>query len=177
MVMEYFAFLVIFIIGFLTKLADMAVDDGLNIPKHVSYVTGAVYGILIAYVITSYPILSPLGLAVVLAVLLMRKIDAAPHDIGIAMMLLTLALLGFPKTDSMLLLLFLVAGISDEVLSDFADKGKVKGLAGEILKKRIILEIVCLSFSALTGKWMVFLGIFFYDAGYILTGKVGERFI
>ena len=58
-----------FVVGILTRIADMAADDGLKLNKFLVYATGALYGLLIAYIITQHPVLAELGIAVLLAVI------------------------------------------------------------------------------------------------------------
>jgi len=166
----------VFATGFLTKLVDLSVDEGLKIARPLIYMAGAAYGILIAYVISNYPLLSPLGLAVVFAVMLAGKIDRKPHITGIVFMVIFLGIWGFAETDLVLLSIFLFAGTMDEIFSDLADKRKIKGKAAKVFENRIILEITALSVSLATGYWIIFLGMLSYDLGYFFTGKTGRYF-
>lgn len=168
---------VIFLIGILTKFVDLVVDDGFKTKKPIAYVLGAVYGILIAYVISNYPLLSPLGLAVVFAVMLAGKIDKKPHITGVVLMVIFLGLWGFAETDLVLLSLFLFAGVMDEIANDLVDKKKIKGKPAKVLEKRVILEITTFFVSFATGYWIIFLGMLSYDAGYLLTERTGRKFI
>jgi len=172
----YEVLLATFSIGILTKFVDLIVDDDLKIARLVPYAAAISYGVLIAYVITNYPLLAPLGFAIVVAVLLTRKIDSKPHIAGVAFVVLFLILSGFPSIDLILFAVFLVAGGLDEMLNDFADKGKIKGIPAKIFEKRVVLEIAAFSVSLFTGYWILFLGMFSYDIGYLLTTRTGRYF-
>lgn len=165
-----------FSIGVLTKFVDMVVDDGLNVQKPITYTASVAYGILIAYVVANYPLLAPLGLAVVVAVLLAKKIDSKPHIVGVVSMGLFLLLLGLPRIDLILFAIFVFAGGLDEVLSDMSDTGKIKGVLAKVFEKRIILEIVTFLVSFATGYWLIFLAMLSYDTGYFLVKKSGRYF-
>lgn len=165
-----------FATGFLTKFVDAIVDDGLKVRKAFAYAAGIIYGVLIAYMITAYPLVAPLCIAIVLAVLITKKIDRRPHNIGIAVMFLSLALLGFPKVDPLLLAIFLISGALDEIGNDLPDKGRFKGTPRRILRFRIITEMAALLVSLVTGYWIIFLAILSFDIGYLITKKMVERF-
>ncbi|MEE9323396.1 MAG: hypothetical protein V3U72_02515 [Candidatus Aenigmarchaeota archaeon] len=171
----YEVLLATFSIGVLTKFADLIVDEGLG-KKWMAYAGGIAYGVLIAYVIAGYPLLAPLGLAVILAVLLTKKIDSKPHVLGVASMVLFLAFWGLESLDVILLAVFLAAGVADEIVSDFADRGRVKGIPAKILEKRVVLDVTAFFVSFVTGYWIIFLGIFSFDIGYLLVRRTGERF-
>ncbi len=172
----YEVLLATFSIGILTKFVDLVVDDGLHIPKSITYAAGIAYGVLIAYVLANYPLLAPLGFAIVIAVLLTRKIDRKPHIAGVVSMVLFIFLWGFPEIDLILFAVFLMAGGLDELLSDMSDKGRIKGILARVFEKRVILEVVTFLVSFATGYWIIFLGMFSYDAGYFLIEKVGRYF-
>ena len=174
--MEYVVFPAIFFIGVLTKFVDLAVDDSLNIPKPLVYASAVAYGILAAYVITNYTILAPLGLAVVAAVLITGKIDRKPHALGVVIMVLFMFFWGLQAVDPVLLLILLAAGIADEITSDLADKGKVKGVSAKVLGRRFILEVAAFFVSLSTGYWIIFLGILIFDAGYFIAEMLGKKF-
>ena len=94
MIRMYESLLWMFAIGVLTRIVDMAVDDGMKLPEYLAYAGGVAYGILIAYVVANYPLLSPLCLGVVIAVMLTGKIDRKPHIAGIGAMVLFQGLWG-----------------------------------------------------------------------------------
>jgi hypothetical protein len=174
--MDLLALLFIFLAGILTKFADMIADEGLQIRKIFSYAVGIVYGMLIAYVLVTHPLLAPLGMAVVLSVLLAEKIDRKPHNIGIASMFLFLAIWGFPQIDMVLIAVFLAASLLDEAVSDLADRKRIKGIAGKIAEYRPVLEITAFLVSLITWQWIIFIGMLSFDVGYRLTTELGKRF-
>jgi hypothetical protein len=166
----------IFLIGVLTKFADLIADDGLQIMWAFSYATGIAYGILIAYIISTHPLLAPMAMAAVLAVLLTNKIDRSPHNIGIASMFLFLAVWGFPSIEIWMMAAFLVAGVIDEVGNDRADQGKFKGLTKKIFEHRLIFDITAFIVSYVTGEWIIVISSLGFEAGYLMTDKLGDRF-
>ncbi len=168
---------VVFIIGILTKLADLIADDGIEIRWIFSYAIGVVYGILIAYILTTHPVLAPIGLAAVLAVLLTKKIDRKPHNIGIASTFLFLAVWGLPRIDILMTAVFLTAGLIDEIGNDRADSGRIKGSLKKLFDYRLVFELTAFSVSLVTGEWIIFLGILSFDIGYLLTKRIGKKFV
>jgi hypothetical protein len=171
--MDFLILIPVFIAGVLTKFADLIADEGLEIRRAFSYLTGIVYGVMIAYIIATHPLLAPLGLAAVLAVLLTKKIDQRPHNIGIAAMFLFLGIWGFPKIDIVMISVFLAAGLVDEIGNDRADQGKMKGLLKKVFEYRLVFELTAFMVSLLTGEWIIFLGMLSFDVGYLLTKRVG----
>jgi len=174
--MDFIILLLVFFTGVLTKFADLIADDGLEIRRVFSYTIGVVYGVLIAYIIATHPMLAPMGLAAVLAVLLTKKIDRKPHNIGIASLFLFLGIWGFPKIDVILIGIFLAAGLVDEIGNDRADQGRVKGILKKVFEYRLIFELTAFMVSLLTGEWIIFLGMLSFDVGYLLTKRVGAGF-
>lgn len=172
MVMDFGILSLIFFVGILSRIADMISDDGLKVRKPLDHITGIVYGSLIAYVIVFYPAIAPLGIAVVTAVIIMGKIDSAPHNLAIASMILLLAYWGLPEVNLMIAAVFLIAGISDEIGNDLADNGRIKGIKAKVLGKRYILEASAISISLATGEWMFFAALLSFDVGHVLTEKI-----
>lgn len=170
-------FIFVFFIGILTKLADLIADDGIEMRRIFSYSIGIIYGILIAYVLVTHPLLAPMALAAVLAVLMTKKIDRKPHNLGIASMFLFLGIWGLPKIDIFLAAVFLAAGIIDEIGNDMYDRGKIKGALRKIFEYRLVFELAAFSVSFATGEWMMFFGMLSFDIGYLLTKKIGMKFV
>ena len=167
--------LAIFSVGILAKLTDLIVDEGLDL-KRFGYFLGIVYGILIGYVLISNPILASLGLAITISVIVTRKIDHLQHALGIASMLVILGIFGMPSLDPILLVIFLIGGIVDEIMSDLADRNKLKGFLKTFFSYRLTLELLTFLVSLITGLWILFMGMILFDAGYILTERIGRRF-
>ena len=166
----YEVLILTFALGVLTKSADIGGKS------RFSYLAGGVYGVLAAYILSNYPVLAPLGLSIVLAVLLTGKIDTRAHAFGIAFMLLFLGVWGFRGVDLILLVIFLLAGVADEIMNDLADSRRIKGKFARIFGKRVILEITAFFVSFLTNEWLMFLGMISYDTGYVIAGAVSGRF-
>ncbi len=173
------ALVLVFAAGVLTRMADMIADDGLDINRYVGYAIGAFYGFLGAYIITQYPLLGELGIAVVLPVLFTSKIDHPVHGIGIATMLFFLAIYGINPLNLALLSLFITGGIVDEAGNHLSDKRKLKGIVGRFLGYRLTMETVTFAVSMYTGNWIIFLAMIAYDAGftYIFPESVKRKLI
>ncbi|MCJ7816542.1 MAG: hypothetical protein MUP55_01670, partial [Candidatus Aenigmarchaeota archaeon] len=126
----YIILIVVFLVGVLTKFADLAGDDGLKTRKLFSYPAGAIYGFLAAWILVSEYYLAPIVVGSVIAVLVTKKIDYRPHNIGIASMVLFLGFWGFPAVDMLLLAIFAILGIGDEIGSDMVERGRIRGVIG-----------------------------------------------
>jgi hypothetical protein len=169
-------------IGFLCKFTDFIVDEsiktkGLEPLKYIGYAFSFIYGILTAYVMTTTPVLAPLGFAIILALLFTKKLDHITHYIGIATIFLFLALWGFPQITFTYMIVFLVFAILDEIVNDLADLGKVKGPFRLFFKYRLSLELMAFIISWWLGEWIVFISILFFDIGYSVTRKVMDMLL
>lgn len=173
------AILTVFTIGILTRIADMIADDGLKLNRYLGYSIGTLYGFLIAYVITQYPLLAEMGIAVILAVVFTMKIDHPVHGAGIISMLVFLFIYGMGPINLMLLSVFLIGGALDEIGNHFSDKGKLKGIFGRFFKLRLTMEAVTFGVSVYTGNWIIFLAMVSYDIGftYLFPGSVRRKLI
>jgi hypothetical protein len=170
-----YAILLLFAAGFLVKLSDMFSDGKAgkkNLTHYASHVSGILYGIISGYVIVTYPVLAPLGVAVMLSVLFTKKIDHPVHFLGIGSSVIVFSFLGLPKVELIPLVFFLCGGAADEIGNGLADNKKIKGLAGRFFGWRLTLETFALVFSAVTGIWPVFFSILSFDAGYILADRI-----
>ena len=87
----YPAIVVSALIGFLAKFTDLIVDDGLKINKYIGYAGSIAYGFLLAFLMNSYPVLTPLCLAVSISLIMTGKIDAPTHSFAIANMIFFIA--------------------------------------------------------------------------------------
>jgi hypothetical protein len=165
-----------FAAGFLTKFTDLIVDKDIKADKRLAYITGPLYGLAIAYVMTTEPALAPLGVALTLAVIITRKIDRLPHTLGIAALAAGLVAMGFRGADVFQVAAFLLAGIGDEIGNSLADKGKIKGVPARLLKSRLMfIEPAAFIVSTLTGQWIIFAGIVCFDAAYQLTTRLAGK--
>ncbi len=169
----------VFITGVLNRIADMIADDGLMLDKHAGYAIGILYGFLIACIITQFPVLAELGLAVILSVLITGKIDHPAHYLGIASFLFFLAVFGFGPLNIALLLVFVLGAALDEAGNQLSDKGKLKGMHGAFFRFRLTMEALTLAVSAYTGNIFYFLAMLAYDAGftYVFPRRVRRKLI
>lgn len=163
------------LIGFLTKFADIIADDGLKIKGSFTYAVGIAYGLLTAYVLVTEPLLAPVIMAAVVSMVAMKKIDKEPHMIGIASLLFIIGFWGFPSINILFMTIFIIAGVLDEIGNDMSDKNKIRGRAKLAFSYMFISEITAFIVSALTGAWIIFIGMIVFDAGYIVTGETGKR--
>jgi hypothetical protein len=158
--------LAVLIAGIFTRIADMIADDGLYLSRYIGYTIGAFYGFLGAYIITQYPLLGELGIAVVLSVLFTSKIDHPVHAIGVATTLFFLAIYGLNPLNLALLSIFIAGGIVDEAGNYLSDKRKLRGIMGRFFGYRLTMEAVTFCVSFYTGNWIIFLAMIAYDAGF-----------
>ena len=162
-------FAISLLVGILTEFVDLAEEHGLKTPKKVSYATGAIYGILLAYA-ASYFALSSLVIGVMLGLIFTKKIDGYGHYFGLITFAIFTILLGIPEFSIYLFFLFFAASMLDELLHK-ADFKRVK-----VLSKRPMLEITSFAFSALTGLWIFWVAILAYDLGaYVMMKKIVYR--
>jgi len=160
------AVLLVFSAGVLTRIADMAADDGLKLSRYTGYATGALYGFLIAYAITHYPLLAELGIAVIAAVLITSKIDHPVHAAGLATAIIFFTVYGIGPLSVPLLAFFMISGALDELGNNLSDSGRIHGLISRFFKYRLTMELAAFTVSCMTGNWMVFLAMVSYDAGF-----------
>ncbi len=171
----YLILLSIFIAGLLTKLADMIADDGLKVRALFAYIIGLSYGALGAFIIVSDVYLAPVVIAGIAAVIVTNKIDRKPHNLAIASMFLFLAVWGFPSVNLILLVVFLAAGIVDEIGNDMADRKRINGRLKRIFDYRLISDISAFFASLITGQWIIFLGMAAFTVGYALMEMSESR--
>lgn len=170
----------LFVVGVLNRLIDLKYDDGLKINMYLVYFFGISYGLLIAHVINLFPVLFELGIGLVLAVLLTKKIDQFGHALGIISLFLLLAINGFPAVNLAILAFFLLGGIFDELLNDYVDSRKMKNkIFSGFFKYRLTMEVVTLVLSVVTGNLIYFIAMVSYDAGfsYIFSDKIKRKLI
>jgi hypothetical protein len=159
-------FPIVFIIGFLNRIADMVSDDGLKLNRPLAYFAGILYGFLIAYVITAYPVLAELGMAIILSVILTGKIDHPVHYLGLGSMLFFLVIYGISPINITLLIVFIVGAGIDEFGNGLADRKRIKGILGTFFHYRLTMEVLTFMVSIVTGFWIFFLAMISYDAGF-----------
>jgi len=161
-----------FIIGFMAKFTDLIVDDGLNINKYIGYSGSVVYGFLLAFLMYSYPALTPLCLAVSISVIMTGKIDAPTHSLAIASMMFFIAFFGLPEVNYLLLIVFIAGGLADEMGNDYTDKKKKNKFMRLFFQNRLSLEVTVFMISLITGEWILWISMASFDIAYIITGKI-----
>jgi len=171
------ALLLSFLIGVLTRIADMVSDDGLRMNRALAHAAGAAYGLLIAAMIHMFPVLAPLGLAILLSCIFTGKIDSTVHYAGLGAFVLSAALLGFVMPDPFLLAAFLAAGLADEIGNGLADRSRIRGPLASFFSLRLTMEAAALLASAYTGAWIYIASMLSYDLGftYIPAGLRAAR--
>ncbi|MBN1156450.1 hypothetical protein JXA85_02455 [Candidatus Woesearchaeota archaeon] len=161
-------------IGFLTKFADS--EHGKKITKKslTKIVAGILYGFMMAFVVKTEPLVAPLFIATVIGVTISGKIDAIGHFFGISSFVFFLATYGLEKINLLLLLLFLLVATVDELVNTYiVDRKRIKNrLLSNVLAKRPFLEIAAFAFSAVTGAWIVWFSLLFFDVAYNATTSV-----
>jgi hypothetical protein len=164
----------VFAAGVLSRVTDMAADDGLRLDRRLVLSAGALYGIIAGYVVASFPALAELGVAVLISVLAAGKIDHPGHRVGVIAMLAAIALLGMGPLSLPLLALFVAGGALDELGNGLADSGRLDGVLGRFFRLRLTLDLLALAASAVTGSWLLLAAALAYDAGF--TYAFPDRF-
>ena len=160
--------------GFLVKLSDELIDT-IRRPR-LAYLPGLAYGAIAAWAVLETPVLAPLAVGIVLAVILTKKIDHGAHAVAvIAFAVPLLARLG--KMDWLLLAVFSLAAAADELGNPLADRGKIRGIAYKFFRYRMSLEAAAVAVSAATGSWEFVAAIALFDAGYIIAEKISGKAI
>jgi len=158
-------------LGFLTKLVDLEADEKIDL-KGLGSFFALTYGLIMVFAIRTLVDLSPLILAVIIAVVTAGKIDNFSHGIGVGTALAGTLILGLPSISPIPFLLFLSTALLDEVLSDLADMGKLTGLLGSFFRIRPFLELSALSYSIYTKCLGIWMFIFIYDLSYQITSRI-----
>jgi len=168
-------YLLVFLTGLLNKLADLVADDGLKLKKCIFYPIGPIYGFLIAYIITTYPVFAPLGMAIMLSCIIAGKIDSKVHYVGIGTFFFFIYLFGLPAINLPIFAAFFCAGLIDEIGNYYADKGKFRGMIHSFFHYRRTTDVAAVLVSALTGLWIYLLAVICYDVGYVYIFQVKDR--
>ncbi len=160
--------------GFLVKITDELIDTAKR--PRLAYLPGIAYGATAAWAVLAMPLLAPLAIGIVFAVLLTKKIDHGAHAVAvIAFAIPLLARLG--KIDWLLLTVFAAAAIADEIGNPLADMGKLKGIAYKFFRYRLSLEVAAVAVSAATGSWEFIAAVVVFDTGYIIAEKISGKAI
>ncbi len=146
-----------FVAGLLVKTVDW-LDDERKSKNPLKYILGAVYGIVIGYLIGNASF-SLIFLAALIAQVVARKIDTVAHRIGFAASILTAVFFQVPSIDLYVLGYFMVLAFLDEI--DYM--GKLRPLT----RYRPFLKVGALPL-VLLGRLDYFIGIMAFDIGYEL---------
>ncbi len=158
-------------LGFLTKLVDLEVDEKIDL-KGLGSLFALIYGLIMLLAIRTLLELSPLILAVIIAVVVVGKVDNFHHGIGVGTALAGTLVLGLPSINPIPFFIFLSTGLLDEIVSDLADMGKLTGCLGSFFKIRPFLELSALAYSIYARHIEFWMFIFIYDVSYQLTSRI-----
>lgn len=162
------------IAGILSKLVDLAEEHGLRFHPRASNIAGIAYGAILAYLISFSPELSSLCLAVIIAVLVSGKIDTLGHGLAMLSALILVPIFGLPQIALLQLIVFVLAGVADEIISDRL-AGR-KSLASRLMSLRPILEVSAFAISMIYWQWIIWFGLLLYDIGYAsISRAMGGR--
>ncbi len=165
-----------FITGLVVKLTDVMVDDKKKILFNgFENVLGIFYGILIGAMVSRFSIVAPLWIGVIIGLVVMGKFDSMAHLIAFPFIALTIYLLGTVEIDIVLIFLFAVACVVDEIMSDYADKAKKKKKIHKFLQLRPFVEIAALIVSIIMMRFEFIVAIFSFDVGYVLVTKMYKK--
>jgi len=168
-----FLYFLAFICGSLTKFTDNLVD---NRPQKrfskAAVLAGISYGLVAGFLSSTSQVFATLATALAIAMLLSGKIDARPHQAGLAALFATALFLGIPGIDFFVLVLLAALAFADEALNDFADRAAKKGLVKKIVGLRPSMEIGTLAIGFLTGSFAYFFAIFSFDLAYHAIEKI-----
>ncbi|MFH0885369.1 MAG: hypothetical protein V1861_06695 [Candidatus Micrarchaeota archaeon] len=154
-------YIIAFISGALVKTVDW-LDDTKKSKSPVKYLLGALYGLLIGYLIGRASF-SLIFLAALAAQVFARKVDTTAHKLGFLVAAVSLLYFSFPTIDAGLFILFLALAFLDEM--DYI--GKLRWVA----EYRPFLKIGAL-LPAIFGVWDYFFGIIVFDIGYELVATL-----
>lgn len=172
--------------GIFVKLIDEWSDreEGLMIGAVSGFfgpLFSAGYGVLLASVVVRAPVVFPLIISVLIAMIVCGKIDSPLHSVGLSAFLFVLFSLGAPGMSVLLFLFFFTGAMADEIWSDYAD-GELEGWKArdklpkpskwlwlKLFESRLMLEFCALAASIVLGSWTLFLTLLCFDAGYKLV--------
>ncbi len=167
--MNYIILLSLFV-GVFTRKVDDHYDKKRKMNKLLLIGLAVAYGAFIALIAEAVPSVVSLVLAVLVGLVASGKIDRYGHQIAVLSFVAVSLIFGFAALRGFniaMFLVFLVAGVADEVASDRC--AKHKNLGCMILSYRPLLEITAFLVSLYTGMWEVWLTLLLYDIG---TGYV-----
>lgn len=164
--------------GFFAKLAD-SLSDAAKKPakKWMANFAGALSGISAGILVFYSAEFAAVLAAIAIGTLAAGKIDARPHQIALAIVLLAV-LLAMPKIALPEMVLFSALVLLDELLNDFSDRAKSKkSLVKRLLGARLSMEIGTAVIWAVTGNYGYLLAVISFDAGYWVSDALKNRLL
>jgi len=167
-------FIIFFMTGFLTKLADEYDNKKLLRYKILLFIAGPLYGLFIGMVILIQPLVAPLWLGAVFGNIIAGKIDSLSHYAAMAALIITLLFSGTLSLNVLLIVIFTLVCVLEEFIHYLAvDKKKVKNKTfRNFIELRPLLEVVAFIYSWIIGEWVVWLSLLLFDIGYYLSSKL-----
>lgn len=150
----------LFLLGLLVKLEDDV--------KKFSLILGLINGLMMLLLLIKLPVIHSLVFAVLLATFFTRKIDILGHKLLFIISMIGV-LFTFPYFNFAVFMLFFIASVIDEIVSDYGDKMKKK--IKIIFQIRPVLEICVFLYSFITSKWIFWISLFLFDIGYIISSR------
>lgn len=172
-----FVYVLCILCGCLVKLAD-DIADNKRLSRHsiYGYMAGVGYGIAGAIIFAQSPVLATAVLAVIVAVILAGKEDHPIHYAGMLSFILAAIAIGLKTPYFLPLAALVLAAYMDELLSDRASLGKIKGKTlRKLLSYRIILDVTAIAVSILLSEPAYALAVVGFDAGYQVMGVLDRR--
>jgi hypothetical protein len=169
----------LFAAGFIVKLTDDLLDKPNNYRKFLPYLLAVAYGAMLALGIHEIPEFAAISVGVIIGLFAAAKLDRA-HIIGVATMVLVALYLGVPQIDIPLAILFLVAAIADEVMSDGIDnllekRKHLNKFTVFFFRERMILPVVCALVAIYYMNINYALPFYLFQAGYMLAERIRIR--
>jgi hypothetical protein len=166
-----------FLVAFFTKITDDLIDTNHSFKQSSKYLSAAVYGLAGGYLISLNGLTAALGLAIVLGVLFLEKIDQA-HKLALGFIVLSIAFFGMPQVSLPLFGFLIVFALLDEWVDDWSEKKKGLGkLKRRILQERPLLPLACLSLGLLWQDFNLFYLILAFNLGYGVAGYYFYSFL
>ena len=169
------SFVISFFFGISVKYTDMILDREIRVTKKrkkLSKITAFLMFTFFLIIIYLQPRFLLLSVAIIVALILTKKIDSFLYFGVVLVALIFGSYLIFE--DFILFLLFMIFAFLDEYLSDRADIMKLNRVKAKIAKKRPFLDCYVIFHSLIYSDY-VFLNMIFFDVGYQLIEHVLKR--
>lgn len=161
--------------GALTKYADYLEDTKKSKNKILKIYIGLIYGLLIALMIYLFPVVAPIWIGTIIGLIIFGEIDALSHNVGIATSFVLLFII-MPIINALLLVIFTIVNILEELVNDYFDKNPLKNKTlQKIVSARLLLEISAIIVSFIFWQWEIWIAILFYDIAYQLVTVFENR--